>query len=120
MNIIDTILILYLEQFDDDIDLVFSNALDVGVNKFIFPSIHSKYNDLMINCFNKFNDHCFIMAGLHPAYVNDNNDYEISLVYENLNKYKCIAVGEIGIDLYWEKIFKINRELFLKNKSIWL
>ena len=63
MKIIDTHTHLYLEQFDDDIDLVFSNARDVGVNKFIFPSIHSKYNDLMINCYNKFNEHCFIMAG---------------------------------------------------------
>ena len=47
----------------------------------------------------------FIMAGLHPAYVNENNDSEISLVYENLEMYNCVAVGEIGIDLYWKKNF---------------
>ncbi len=105
MKIIDTHTHLYLKQFDNDIDLVFSNARNVGVNKFIFPSIHSKYNDLMINCYNKFNDQCFLMAGLHPAYVTDNNDSEITLVYENLNSHNCVAVGEIGIDLYWEKKF---------------
>ena len=115
MNIIDTHTHLYLEQFDDDINQVFSNARNVGVNKFIFPSIHSKYNDLMINCYNNFKDQCFLMAGLHPAYVSDNNDAEILLVYENLNKYKCVAVGEIGIDLFWKKKFlKQQRIIFEK------
>ena len=105
MKIIDTHTHLYLKQFDNDMDLVFSKARNVGVYKFIFPSIHSKYNDLMINCYKKFNDQCFLMAGLHPAYVTDSNDSEITLVYENLNSYNCVAVGEIGIDLYWEKKF---------------
>ena len=117
MNIIDTHTHLYLEQFDDDIDLVFSNSLNAGVNKFIFPSIHSKYNDSMINCYNRFKDQCFLMAGLHPAYVNDNNDSEISLVYENLNTYKCVAVGEIGIDLYWKKKF-LDQQKFVFEKQI--
>ena len=117
MNIIDTHTHLYLEQFEDDMDLVFSNARDVGVNKFIFPSIHSKYNDLMINCYNKFKDQCFLMAGLHPAYVNENNDSEISLVFENLNTYNCVAIGEIGIDLYWDKKF-LNQQKIVFEKQI--
>ena len=45
------------------------------------------------------------MAGLHPAYVTENNDDEIDLVLKNLNDYDCVALGEIGIDLYWEKNF---------------
>ena len=53
MNIIDTHTHLYLKQFEVDRDLVFSNARNVGVDKFVFPSIHSKYNDLMINCYKK-------------------------------------------------------------------
>ena len=117
MKIIDTHTHLYLEQFDDDIDLVISNARDVGVNKFIFPSIHSRYNDSMINCYNKFNDHCYIMAGLHPSYVTENNDAEILLVYENLEMYNCVAVGEIGIDLHWEKKF-LNQQKNVFEKQI--
>ena len=119
MKIIDTHTHLYLKQFEDDMDLVFSHARDVGVNKFIFPSIHSKYNDLMINCYNKFKDQCFLMAGLHPAYVNENNDSEISLVFENLNTYNCVAVGEIGIDLYWDKkYFEHQKIIFEKQINI--
>ena len=116
MNIIDTHTHLYLEQFDDDIDLVFSNAIEIGVNKFIFPSIHSKYNDLMINCYKRFKDQCFLMAGLHPAYVTNSNDSEISLVYENLNTYNCVAVGEIGIDLYWEKKYFIQQKIVFEKQ----
>ncbi len=116
MKIIDTHTHLYLNQFNDDIDIVFSNARDVGVDKFIFPSIHSKYNDLMINCYNKFNKHCFIMAGLHPAYVTDNNDYEITLVYKNLNTYNCVAIGEIGIDLYWTKEFLHQQKIIFEKQ----
>ena len=116
MKIIDTHTHLYLEQFADDIDTVISNARGSGIDKFIFPSIHSKYNDLMINCYNKFKENCFLMAGLHPAYVTDNNDFEIKLVYENLNKYNCVAVGEIGIDLYWEKKFLKQQKIFFEKQ----
>jgi TatD DNase family protein len=119
MKIVDTHTHLYLEQFNHDIDLVFSKAMEVGVNKFIFPSIHSKYNDLMINCYKRFKDQCFLMAGLHPAYVTENNNLEISLVYENLENYNCVAVGEIGIDLYWEKKFlKQQKIVFEKQINI--
>jgi TatD DNase family protein len=119
MKIVDTHTHLYLEQFNHDIDLVFSKAMEVGVNKFIFPSIHSKYNDLMINCYKRFKDQCFLMAGLHPAYVTENNNLEISLVYENLENYNCVAVGEIGIDLHWEKKFlKQQKIVFEKQINI--
>ena len=117
MKIIDTHTHLYLEQFADDIDTVISNARVAGINKFIFPSIHSKYNDLMIDCYNKFKDHCFLMAGLHPAYVTEQNELEISLVYENLETYNCVAVGEIGIDLYWDKKF-LNQQKIVFEKQI--
>jgi TatD DNase family protein len=117
LKLIDTHTHLYLKEFDADIDQVVNKSKDIGINKFIFPSIHSKYNDLMINCYNKFNEHCFIMAGLHPAYVTKNNDAEISLVYQNLNTYKCVAVGEIGIDLYWKKKF-LNQQRIVFEKQI--
>ena len=98
MKLIDTHTHLYLKEFDADIDQVINKSKDLGINKFIFPSIHSKYNKRMIDTYNNDRSIFNIMAGLHPAYVSNNNDKEIDLVVENLKKYDCVAVGEIGIN----------------------
>ena len=117
MKIIDTHTHLYLKEFDHDFDKVISNSIEIGVSKFLFPSIHSKYNERMINCFKKNKSLFKIMAGLHPAYVTEKNDNEIDLVLKNLNDYDCVAVGEIGIDLYWEKKF-LNEQKIVFEKQI--
>jgi len=108
---------LYLKEFDADIDQVINKSKDIGINKFIFPSIHSKYNKRMIDTYNKDRSIFNIMAGLHPAYVSNDNDKEIDLVVENLKNYDCVAVGEIGIDLYWEKKF-LDQQKFVFEKQI--
>jgi len=117
MKIIDTHTHLYLKEFDEDFDEAISKSIEIGVNKFLFPSIHSKYNERMINSFKKNKSLFKIMAGLHPAYVTDKNDEEIDLVLNNLNNYDCVAVGEIGIDLYWEKKF-LNEQKIVFEKQI--
>ena len=117
MELIDTHTHLYLKEFDADIDQVINKSKDIGINKFIFPSIHSKYNKRMIDTYNKDRSIFNIMAGLHPAYVSNDNDKEIDLVVENLKNYDCVAVGEIGIDLYWEKKF-LDQQKFVFEKQI--
>ena len=117
MELIDTHTHLYLKEFDADIDKVLNKSKDIGINKFIFPSIHSKYNERMINRYNQDRSIFSIMAGLHPAYVSYNNDNEIGLVIKNLENYDCVAVGEIGIDLYWEKKF-LDQQKFVFKKQI--
>ena len=117
MKLIDTHTHLYLKEFDADIDQVINKSKDIGINKFIFPSIHSKYNKRMIDTYNKDRSIFNIMAGLHPAYVSNDNDKEIDLVVENLKNYDCVAVGEIGIDLYWEKKF-LDQQKFVFEKQI--
>ena len=116
MELIDTHTHLYLKEFDVDIDQVVNKSIDIGIKKFIFPSIHSKYNKRMIDTFNKDRSIFNIMAGLHPAYVSKDNDKEIDLVVENLKKYDCVAVGEIGIDLYWEKKFLDQQKLVFEKQ----
>ena len=108
---------MYLKEFDTDIDQVINKSKDLGINKFIFPSIHSKYNKRMIDTYNKDRSIFNIMAGLHPAYVSNNNDNEMDLVIKNLENYDCVAVGEIGIDLYWEKKF-LDQQKFVFEKQI--
>ena len=117
MKLIDTHTHLYLKEFDKDFDEVISKSIEIGVDKFLFPSIHSKYNERMINSLRKNKSLFKIMAGLHPAYVTERNDHEIDLVLKNLNDYDCVAVGEIGIDLYWEKKF-FNEQKIVFEKQI--
>ena len=117
MKIIDTHTHLYLKEFDEDFDEVISKSIKIGVDKFLFPSIHSKYNERMINSFKKNKSLFKIMAGLHPSYVTEKNDNEIDLVLKNLSNYDCVAVGEIGIDLYWEKKF-LNEQKIVFEKQI--
>ena len=105
MEIIDTHTHLYLDQFDDDFDEMIQRSFDCGVKKFVFPSISSKYNERMINTLKKFPKNFFLMAGLHPVYVKDDYQNELKIVKENLENYKCVAVGEIGIDKYWDVSF---------------
>ena len=116
MELIDTHTHLYLKDFDADIDQVVNKSKDIGINKFIFPSIHSKYNKRMIDFYNKDRSIFNIMAGLHPAYVSNKNDKEIDLVVENLKKYDCVAVGEIGIDLHWEKKYLEQQKLVFEKQ----
>jgi len=117
VKIIDTHTHLYLKEFDEDFDEVVRKSIEIGVDKFLFPSIHSKFNERMINSFKKNKSLFKIMAGLHPAYVTEKNDGEIDLVLKNLNNYDCVAVGEIGIDLYWEKKF-LNEQKIVFEKQI--
>lgn len=119
MKIIDTHTHLYLKEFDDDFNQVIEKSRNIGVKKFIFPSIHSKYNDRLISSYNKNKSIFEIMAGLHPAYVTNDNKKELDLVINNLTLYECIAVGEIGIDLYWKKkYFEQQKIVFEKQINI--
>ena len=117
MKLIDTHTHLYLEEFDSDIDQVVDKSKELGIYKFIFPSIHSRYNMRMIDTYNKNRSIFKIMAGLHPSYVSNNNDKEIDLVINNLEIHDCVAVGEIGIDLHWEKKF-LDQQKYVFEKQI--
>ena len=115
----DTHTHLYLEQFEDDIETVINDAINVGVNKFFLPAISSKYNDSMINLKKKYNKNIFLMAGLHPCYVNKDFENEILQVEKLIKENEIVAVGEIGIDLYWDKSnLALQKEAFLAQIKI--
>ena len=105
MNIIDTHTHLYLKQFNEDIDFVIKRSKDVGVNKFIFPAIDSShFNDMHI-LKNKYPNNIYLMSGLHPTNVKENFNDELEFVVNSLKTQDYVAIGEIGIDLYWDKSF---------------
>ena len=105
MNIIDTHTHLYLKQFKDDIDVVINRSREVGVKKFILPAIDSSHFDSMHSLKNKYPDNIYLMSGLHPTDVNENYKNELDFVVNSLKTHDYIAIGEIGIDLYWDKSF---------------
>ena len=113
MNIIDTHTHLYLKQFDEDIDLVINRSKEIGVKKFIFPAIDSShFNDMHI-LKNKYPNNIYLMSGLHPTDVKENFKNELDFVVNSLKKYDYVAIGEIGIDLYWDKAhLKQQQEAF--------
>ena len=105
MKIIDTHTHLYLNQFKDDIDKVIKRSIDKGINKFIFPAIDSTHFDEMHDLKNKYPGSIYLMSGLHPTNVKENYKEELEFVVNSLKSHSYVAVGEIGIDLYWDKTY---------------
>ena len=105
MKIIDTHTHLYLKQFKDDIDKVIQRSIDKGINKFIFPAIDSTHFDEMHDLKNKYPGSIYLMSGLHPTNVKENYKEELEFVVNSLKSHSYVAVGEIGIDLYWDNTY---------------
>ena len=103
MIITDTHTHLYSEEFDQDRDEMIQRALHKGVSRFFIPAIDSTCTASMYELEEKYPDHVFLMMGLHPTYVKDNYLDELLHVENELAKRKFYAIGEIGIDLYWDK-----------------
>ncbi len=105
MILIDTHCHLYLEEFRQDIEGVISRAKQIGVEKFYLPAIDSGVIKEMFLLEEKYPGVCIPMAGLHPCSVKENYREELDIVEHWLNKRKFVAIGEIGLDFYWDKTF---------------
>tara|TARA_B110000879_G_scaffold209440_1_gene297157 strand:+ start:508 stop:1275 length:768 start_codon:yes stop_codon:yes gene_type:complete len=113
MQIIDTHTHLYLKQFNDDVDKVIARSINSGIDKFIFPAIDSSHMKQMHFLQKKYPSNIHLMSGLHPVYVKENYKQELDLVVQSLDNHNYVAIGEIGIDLYWDKTFlKQQQEAF--------
>ena len=111
--IIDTHTHLYLKDFDADISAVISRALDLNINNFFLPAIDSSHTKSMLNLKNAYPTIMHLMAGLHPCSVKKNYLEELNHVNEVVKNNSIVAIGEIGIDLYWDKTnLSIQKEAF--------
>jgi TatD DNase family protein len=99
----DTHTHLYSEEFQNDRDTMIQSAISNGVSRFFVPSIDSSYTQKMYDLESQYPDNIFLMMGLHPCYVKENFEFELAHVETELKKRKFAAIGEIGIDLYWDK-----------------
>jgi TatD DNase family protein len=105
MTIIDTHCHLYLEEFRDDIEQVIARAREYGVSRFYLPSINSEETANMLFLEAQYPEVCVPMMGLHPCYVKENYKDELAAVEDWLSKRSFVAIGEIGLDFYWDKTF---------------
>ncbi|MCU0322430.1 MAG: TatD family hydrolase [Chitinophagaceae bacterium] len=119
MNIIDTHCHLYLPEFDVDRDNVIHRAQQIGVQKFYLPGIDSEVIDNMLLMEEQYPSICFPMMGLHPCSVKENYLHELSIVEHWLKKRRFVAIGEIGLDFYWDKTFAIQQQEAFEQQMQW-
>ena len=115
MKFIDTHSHLYSEQFKNDRTIAINEAIALGVDTILLPNISSKYTNNLLQLCNQFPENCFPMMGLHPCDVSEENfDSEMQHVEIELATNKYIAVGEIGLDLYWDKTkIEVQKRAFI-------
>lgn len=120
----DTHTHLYSDSFAEDRPEMIQRALDLGIKRFFIPAIDSSYTEAMYSLEKDYPQNIFLMMGLHPTSVKENFEEELAHVEEQFKKRSFYAVGEIGIDLYWDKstleiqktAFKIQIQLAKKYK----
>ncbi len=114
MTFIDTHTHLYLTEFKNDIDQVIKDAIESGVTKLLLPNIDSSTTESMLNLSKKYPDNCFPMIGIHPCSVKEESiKSELMHLEMMLLENKFLAIGEIGLDLYWEKTsLSLQQEIF--------
>ncbi len=99
----DTHTHLYSEAFAEDRPHIMQRAFDLGIHRFFIPAIDSGYTEAMYALEKEYPENVFLMMGLHPTSVKENFEAELALVEAQFEKRNFYAVGEIGIDLYWDK-----------------
>ena len=117
--ITDTHTHLYSKQFDEDRKAMIQRAKDAGVSRFFIPAIDSSYSESMFSLEKEFPNGVFLMMGLHPTSVKENYKEELTHVKEWIDKKDFYAIGEIGIDLYWDKTFLPQQQKAFRAQIQW-
>lgn len=117
--ITDTHTHLYSEQFDDDRAEMIQRAKQAGISRFFIPAIDSSYMQRMLDLEKDFPNDVYLMMGLHPTSVKENYVDELAFVKEWIDKKNFYAIGEIGIDLYWDTSFLKQQQEAFKTQIQW-
>jgi TatD DNase family protein len=116
---IDTHSHIYSEEFDADRTEMIQRAKSVGVEHIILPNVDSESLSRMLKLESEFPGYCHAAIGLHPTSVNENFETELNIVESELKSRKWIAIGEIGIDLYWDKTYYNQQVIVLTQQIEW-
>lgn len=102
-NMIDTHAHIYLSEFENDIDKVIESSREARIEKIFMPNINADSIEGMLQIEKEYENYCVPMMGLHPCYVKDDYQVELNVIRSWVDKRPFYAIGEIGIDLYWDK-----------------
>lgn len=116
---IDTHAHIYASEFDNDRDEVVKRALEQGIEKILLPNIDLESIQPMLATEAAYPEVCRSMMGLHPCYVDGNVKQTLDIIHSWFDKHNFIAVGEIGIDLYWDKTYKAEQEMAFITQLNW-
>lgn len=110
---------IYATEFDNDRDEVVQRALAQGIDTILLPNIDLDSIEPMLKTEAAYPDVCRSMMGLHPCYVDGDVKQTLATIHSWFEKHNFIAVGEIGIDLYWDKTFKAEQEMAFITQLNW-
>lgn len=121
VQLIDTHSHLYDEAFDEDIDIVINNALEKGVTKIILPAIDSSTIERQKKLSASYPDIFYQMIGVHPTSIKEDYRKELDVVYNEIstNADSYLAIGEIGLDYYWDTTFAHEQQTALITQIEW-
>jgi TatD DNase family protein len=119
MQWIDTHAHLYATEFDEDRAEVLARAKAAGVYRVYLPAIDSSCHAAMLQLEAEHPEQCIAMMGLHPCYVKENVAEELAIVEQYLKSRPFVAIGEIGLDLYWDKTFFEQQKMAFRQQIRW-
>ena len=121
MNLVDSHAHLFLEDFAEDLPLVIQRATQAGVSHIFMPNIDSTTIEPLLKTCDMFPDYCYPMIGLHPTSVDESYLQELEIVHRQLeeNAKRYVAIGEIGLDLYWDKTYLYEQQQVLEEQIEW-
>jgi len=117
--LIDTHSHIYSEEFDSDRSEAIQRAKDASVSHIILPNVDSETLPRMLALEGEYPQYCYAAIGLHPTSVKENYREELALVKSELERRSWIAIGEIGIDLYWDKTFLTEQIIAFQQQIEW-
>ncbi|RYD52128.1 MAG: TatD family deoxyribonuclease [Sphingobacteriales bacterium] len=119
MNFTDTHAHLYDPCFATELDMLLERTTEAGVHKIFLPNCDLETVPAMLQLSARFPNHCFPMIGLHPCYVNENVAAELAGLKAYLATHSFWAIGEIGLDFYWDKTFVAQQEAAFREQIGW-
>lgn len=119
ITLTDTHAHLYSNEFDADRNEMIKRAVQAGIKRFFLPNIDELSIDPMLQLMQQYPQQCFGMMGLHPCSVKENVVEQLQIIEQALEANKFVAIGEIGIDLYWDKTFFEQQKVAFKTQCIW-